>query len=238
MKTVKYNSRGFTHTIALVAVVGTVGVGAVGITVAKHSHDAGAKDNIVSTSGSLKSKKKIDASQTSATGLTVASTTHESPTSTPSTQVAKPASKSSTSTAPKSGAPSSASGSPAPSASPAPAPAPSTSSTPMSVLTSLIADLDKGAQVNVTSASVTVAGPISDAHARPIVFTANGQKYYAYRQGSAPDFSTTPAQTANTMAIISASGNSPVVSAHLDKAGNLVDPDISGYMVGYSMGGN
>ncbi len=114
---------------------------------------------------------------------------------------------------------------------------PATDQSPLSVLTTLITSMDSGASATVTASSVSVPGPISTAQARPIVFTANGQTYFAYTQGHAPNFNLTPSQTANTMAIVSATVSGPTLtSAHLDKSNNLVDPNFQ--VVGYSTSGN
>jgi len=84
-----------------------------------------------------------------------------------------------------------------------------------------------------------IPGPISDATGQPIVFTANGQTYFAYTQEQQPNFNTTPAQTASTMAIVAepaADSGVALSQAHLDKTGILVDEDE--LAVGYSSGGD
>jgi cytoskeletal protein RodZ len=119
----------------------------------------------------------------------------------------------------------------------APTPTPIAAQTPLSVLTAIIADLEKGISANVTLNSVTVPGPIGNATARPLVFTFDGQQYFAYTQGTAPNFSLTAAQTANTMAIVKATvNNPPLITAYIDKSNNLTDPNF--HLDGFSTGGN
>ena len=103
-------------------------------------------------------------------------------------------------------------------------------------LTTLVASLQKGGQANVTAAAVTVPGPITNASARPLVFTVNGVIYFAYTQGSAPNFNHTSAAVAKTFAIVPATVKSPkLIGAHLDKLNNLVDANFK--LAGYSTGG-
>lgn len=122
---------------------------------------------------------------------------------------------------------------------PASTPPPVQPQTPLSVLTSVIAGLGNGQATQTTTANVAIPGPISTTQGRPIVFTANGQTYFAYTQGQKPNFNTTPAQTASTMAIVAEPASDSGVtltSAYLDKGSILVDPDQTA--VGYSTGGN
>lgn len=229
----KLNARGFTHYVALITVVTVALIGGVFVTVLKAHHSSSSKSNLGTSGNSAQSKSKLSSSQKSQSELSSANST-SSPNATSTTPSSKP-----TTTTPKTSTPSSTKSPATTSVQPTPSPTPAPSQTLLSVLTALITDLDNGAQVNVTTNAVTVPGPISNAQARPIVFTANGQVYFAYRQGSAANFTTSASQTANTMAIVNATVSSPsLVQAHLDKAANIVDPNISGYLVGYSQGGN
>ena len=93
-----------------------------------------------------------------------------------------------------------------------------------------------GNNITVTASPVTLPGPISDGTGIPIVFNFDGQNYYAYRQETPPDFSTTAAAAAGTMAIVVGSSSVPTTQAYLDKIGELVNPDYQ--LVGYNIGGN
>lgn len=227
MKKIKLNAQGFTHTFVLLAVITVVIIGSVFVTVLNAHKSPNTKANVVTASKNGR-KTTISSNERSQSGLSTASPANTSQNgSVAKSSVATSVNKSGVS------APSQSK------AAPSPAPAPTPSQTPLSVLTSLISALDNGSQLNVTASSVSVPGPITSAQARPIVFTANGQVYFAYTQGHAPNFTTSAAQTAGTMAIVNATvSNPPLVQAHLDKAANLVDPNSSGYLVGYSVGGN
>ncbi|MDB5170715.1 MAG: hypothetical protein JWO35_409 [Candidatus Saccharibacteria bacterium] len=172
---------------------------------------------------SAKRAAKKASAHTSATDLPAASTAANPATSTGSNTT----SRSSTATTAKPSTPV---------ASPSPSTPAAQTQTPLSVLTAIIANLQNGISADVTASTIAVPGPIGTAQARPIVFTANGQAYFAYTQGQKPNFNMTPSQTASTMAIVTASQNVAFVKAHLDKLNNLVDPDITA--VGYSTGGN
>lgn len=229
MKHRPLDNRGFTHYVAVLAVVTVAVIGGVFVMVLKAHNSTNARSaqasNTTSNSSSTGSSQKSPTEQTTAN----ASPSNSSKTNAPSTQ------KTTTTSTSKSTA--STGSSPASSSTPAATPAPT--QTPLSVLTTLITNLDNGAQVSITTSAVTVPGPISNAQARPIVFTANGKVYFAYRQGSAPNFTTSASQTASSMAIVAATvSNPPLEQAHLDKAANLVDPNISNNLVGYSQGGN
>ena len=111
-----------------------------------------------------------------------------------------------------------------------------TPQTPLSTLTTIITNLDNGVSTQVTASPVTIPGPIGDATGQPIVFTVSGHTYYAYRQEQEPDFSTTAAQTASTMAIVNGTKGISLTPAYIDKGGILVDPD--NQAVGFSTGGD
>lgn len=118
-------------------------------------------------------------------------------------------------------------------------PSPVPTQTPLSALTTVIDNLESGQSADITLNAVLIPGPITDATGQPIVFTANGQTYFAYTQEQEPNFNTTPSQTASTMAIVPepATDNDLVLSlANLDKSGILVDEN--GLAVGYSSGGD
>lgn len=223
MQLSKLNARGFTHYVIPIALVTVAVIGGAFFLVLKTNHNSSSKSNL--TAPSAQNKTSLGSSEKSQSELSTAASASNTSTASPT-----PSSKSTTSSTNNST-------SDHPTTTPAPSPPPS--QTPLSVLTTLITNLDNGAQVNITASAVSVPGPISTAQARPIVFTANGQVYFAYHQGSAANFTTTPSQTANSMAIVNATVNNPsLVQAHLDKSSNLVDPNISSYLVGYSTGGN
>jgi hypothetical protein len=232
----KLNTHGFTHLIALIAIVTIALIGGVFAMVLKSRDDHPVQSNLAtSTSASASSKNTLSTNANSQSKLSTTASTSQ-PNSSPATSSSLSAttpSKASPSTSAKSTSPTSGPTTSSPAAAPAPV------QTPLSVLTTLITNLDSGAQVNVTAAAVNVPGPISTAQARPIVFTANGQVYFAYHQGSPANYTATPSQSASSMAIVNATVSNPsLVQAHLDKSANLVDPNISGYLVGYSTGGN
>lgn len=234
MKIKKFNAQGFTHYVALFAMLTVAIVVGVFVVVLKANHKSSTQSNLTTASGNARSKSKLSSNEKLQSGLSTTDSTSNSALTTP----ASIPPKTSTSTPAKSSTTTSQSTS---NSAPAPAPTPAAppAQTPLSVLTTLITNLDNGAQVNVTATPVTVPGPISNAQARPIVFTANGQTYFAYHQGSAANFNESASQTAGSMAIVNATVNNPsLVQAHLDKAGNLVDPNISGTLVGYSQSSN
>lgn len=229
MKVQKLGTQGFAHVLALGAISGLLIISGVFALVLKAHHNASTKANLAAAHKSSALKGSLNSPSKSNSNLTTTpsqqSASHQASTTTSSTASSKP-----TTSQPRSTAAPQASNAPAAST-PAPAPA-----TTLSTLTSILTNLKNGSQVNVTASTITVAGPISDAHARPIVFTFNGQTYYAYRQGQPADFTASPSQTANTMAITTGSASVATTQAHLDKAANLVDPNFQ--VVGYSTGGN
>jgi Tfp pilus assembly protein PilE len=221
----KLNSNGFSHLEILIVAVVVIAIGSIGYFVVRHNHKNTKTANLTSAKVANKSSTtpQLKASSTSPVTSTSKSTAS---TSTPTTT------KTSSTTAKSTGStPSSTSSTSSASASPA-APA----ATPLSTLTGIISSLDSGGSANVTANSVTVPGPISNATARPIVFTLNGQTYYAYTQGSEPNFNTSASQTASTMAIVTTSAGASLTTGHLDKTGILVDQNEMA--VGYSTGGN
>jgi len=208
----KLNCKGFTHieiAMSIFVLIGLVGIGAY----------------VYHNENSKKSKSVVLNLKTSS--VTKPNTIEKTPAT-----VVQPGTTTSTSSniTAQSSPPSSSSGSSAPATTP--------TQTPLSALTAIITDLDNGtASANVTASSVTVPGPISNATARPIVFSVNGQTYFAYTQEQEPIFSTSASQTANSMAIVSATVGGPTLTqAHLDKTGILVDENEEA--VGYSTGGN
>jgi cytoskeletal protein RodZ len=228
MKDTRLNSKGFAHHVVLLAIVAVMVTGGVFATVIRVNNNSNAKNSQNTSDGSADSKNKLGADGKSQSELSTAngsddsanSTTPSSntpaptPTTTPSTPTTTPKNNSTT-------------------------PSNAPTETPLSVLIALITKLKNGeAGVYITANAVTIPGPINDATARPIVFTANGQKYFAYRQGSAPNFNTSPTETANTMAIVSATGSPSLEDGRLNKVGNLVDQSSMGYLVGYSEGGD
>jgi hypothetical protein len=213
------NSQGFIHYGTIVIGVAIIVISLVFVLVKDHQNET--RYTLIKAAADTTAKSQTDATAQSQPAL---------PASNPSSAAASQSGSSPTTTNTTS----------APASSPsAPAPNPTPVATPLSTLISLITNLDKGSQANITASAVTVPGPVNDATARPLVFTLSGQVYFAYRQGTAPDFSTSADETANTMAIVKVSGSIPsLVQAHLNKAGTLVDPNSMGNLVGYSQGGD
>ncbi|MDL2341916.1 MAG: hypothetical protein QFB87_02475 [Patescibacteria group bacterium] len=236
MKQVKINQAGVGHILAIGLIATSVVVGGTYVSV-KKAQDSKAQASAASSKaaeakGTLNSHRKtahpLGTVDTPATTSESAKPTTTKPVSTPAP--AKPAvtaPKTSVATTDQKAAPT-----------PTPTPTPQPTATPLSVLTEVISNFEtKGGPLNVTRDVVTVSGPISDAKARPIVFGFHDKLYYAYTQTQAPNFKTSPSDTAHSMAIISANVSSVAqVSAHLDKVSNLVDPNITA--VGFSSGGN
>ena len=50
---------------------------------------------------------------------------------------------------------------------------------PFSVLTGIVASLEKGGEVKVTAKNINIPGPINEAKGKPIVFKADDQTYLA-----------------------------------------------------------
>lgn len=225
MKNNRLQTQGFAHyALALVIVVVAV-IGLSFAVVVKRNHDASIKSNqTASYQNNTDSKNKLSTNTTPQSNLPVSSGASNTGPSPIATKPSNPAPNNTGTSQPSSSTPVSN---------------PKTPQSPLAVLTTLIANLDNGSQINVTASPVTVPGPITDAKARPIVFTANGQTYFAYTQGKAPDFTASASTTANTMAVVNATvSNPPLVQAHLDKVGNLVDPNFSDTLVAYSQGGD
>jgi hypothetical protein len=185
------------------------------------------------------SKNSVTAIPTSATSSS--SSSASAPSSSASTQ-SSPTSPASTSSSSSSKTSSSSSQSSSSSNTPqtsSASPPTQTTVTPLSALTSVISGLDNGVAAQITASNVTLAGPIGNAQGQPIVFTANGETYFAYTQGQKPNFNQSASATASSMAIMAEpSSDSGVVlaSANLDKGGILVDSNQEA--VGYSTGGN
>lgn len=229
MKSLNHDNHGFGHYFALLGVlVGAVVVGA--FVVVLHSNHKDTNNATIKTSNQTAAKQSANTTDRSAAS-TSATPPNTTVVQTPTKQTTT---KSSTSTATTSPSKTSTSNS----TSTAPASTPPAAPTPLSVLTALITSLQNGtAEAQVTASAVAVAGPISTAQARPIVFTANGQTYFAYTQGTAPDFNQSASAVAASMAITTGSTSGVLlVSAGLDKAGKLTSIDYQ--YVGYSTGGN
>ena len=224
------NQAGFGHVEILIVVVAIGLIVGAGVLVANRSKKTTTADSINNrTSQSTNSKKTPATTEPKASTLTPQSTFVTNPsTSKPTT---KPTSGSTSSTS-ASNAP--ATTNPTPPATPLAPPA-----TPLSALTTIITNLknNTAGAAQVTATNVNVAGPIGTATAQPIVFSVNGTVYFAYTQGTKPNFNQTAAQTANSMAITTGNINGVSLSqAHLDKSNNLVDENITA--VGFSTGGN
>jgi len=215
---------GFSHLMILLSILVVVAIGGVAYGVYVHNQNS--------------QPVKLSATKTSQSttkSTTLASTSPETSTlSTQATSSVKPGTISATKTSTTTTRTTSGTTTTAPASSVSPAAA----ATPLSVLTGIITNLDNGVSgAQVTASSITVAGPISNASARPLVFTVNGKTYIAYTQSQAPNFNQSAAQTAATMAIVpETSSVGSLEYAHLDKSNNLVDQNSAA--VGYSTGGN
>lgn len=218
MKINKLNDQGIAHVAAIVISVVLVALGGVFMLVL-NAHQNTPQSRATSANSKSDNKGTINSSDQSKTPLSDAS----NPSSTGSTATTSntPKTTTKTTTNTNTSTPSNDTKQPV---------------TPLSALTAVIYNLHHGVSTSVTSADVAVPGPISTAQARPIVFTANGQTYFAYRQGQAPNFDVSDSDTANSMAIVQASGSYTLTSAYLDKVNKLTTPDY--HYVGYSTGGN
>lgn len=219
MKLLKLDARGIvSHLIMGIASVGIVVVVIFVVVLNANHHSTKSVNQAASKASSSSATSKLGSSSPVQKVSTVAGTPGTS-TSTPVKSTTTPQTKPTTSPNPN------------------PSPTPSPAETPLHALTTIIADLENGISAQVTANSVDVPGPISTAQARPIVFTVNGQVYFAYTQGTPPNFNTSPSQTASSMAIVSATvSGAPLISAYLDKTNGLTDPNY--HSDGYSTGGN
>jgi hypothetical protein len=113
---------------------------------------------------------------------------------------------------------------------------------PQQALARVITQLEEGKAAQVTTAPVKLAGSIGVAVGRPIIFKDGDQSYFAYTQGTQPNFSTSPEETASTMAIVDvqlpsdAGTKIPVTEAHLN-AKHVLTEDGDHAPVGYALGG-
>jgi len=224
------NSYGFAHQLMLAGALVVFVIGGVFITVYRANYDKNTKANAELASSSS-STKKVSTNANTLKGVGVIQTGTQP--STASTNSAAPSVSHPTSTPTSSSTVSSTPAGSSPSSSSAAAPAP----TPLSTLTALITSVKNGAQANVTASDVDVPAAVSGTvKARPIVFIFNDATYMAYTRVNPPNFTTSADATANSMAIVVASGSAPLVQAHLDKASNLVDPNFQ--LVGYTPSNN
>lgn len=112
---------------------------------------------------------------------------------------------------------------------------------PLTALTGVIKRLEEGGSVTVPAKSIELADAIGTAKGRPIEFTDGDQTYFAYRQGSKPDFHASPQAVAASMAIMDAqfpsdSNKLPSVTAHLNSNHELVAGS-KHTPVGFAVGG-
>ncbi len=212
---IKNNQEGFAHAMIVIAVVVVALIVVIGVIVVRNNKKTNDKNSITNkTSQTTKDNNSTKTSESKASPLAAQSTFVSSP------AASKPATSSSGST-----------GSTTPTTNPTPA------ATPTTALTALVTSLKSGQNGQVTSTSVTVSGPITDATARPLVFSVNGTVYFAYKQGSSPNFTQTVSQIVDSMAIVKGSISGISLSnARVDKVGNLVDENSN--TVGFSTGGN
>lgn len=114
---------------------------------------------------------------------------------------------------------------------------------PLDVLTTVITKLEKGKSVEVTTKPIELAGSIDGTvEGHPIVFKVGDQTYFAFRQGSKPNFNTSPEETASTMRIMDAQFPSDdtkisVTEAHLNEKRVLLE-NRDHTAVGYAIGEN
>lgn len=228
MTITKSDNQGFAHYVLIAGLVVIVAVGGAGYGVFKAHEKSNSKSSLSSSGKSYSSQSQLSSNDQAKSGATTVNTSSSS-SSTPATSSSS-SSKSTTSKTPTTSTSKGSSSGSGSSSSTTTKP----TVTPLSALTTLIAGLQSGNNINVTASSVTVAGPVGNASARPIVFTANGVSYFAYHQGSAADFTQSAATVAGTMAITQASGSPALAPAYLDKSADLVDASSS--VVGYSTG--
>ena len=212
---IKTNQEGFAHAMIVIAVVVVALIVVIGAIVLRNNKKSNEKNSITDkTSQTTKDNNSTKTSESKTSPLDAQSTFVSSPTT------SKPAT-------PSSG-----------SANPAPATTNTTpAATPTTALTALVTSIKSGQNGQVTATSVNVPGPITDATARPLVFSVNGAVYFAYKQGSSPNFTQTVSQIVDSMAIVKGSISGISLSnARVDKVGNLVDENSS--LVGFSTGGN
>ncbi len=117
------------------------------------------------------------------------------------------------------------------------------SETPVTALTKVIKDLEKGGSVAVTARKIALAGASTGiAKGRPIEFADGDQSYLAYTQGSQPNFKISPRATAESMAIVDlqlpgdVGIGPPLAQAHLNAHHVLVDT-VTHTPVGFATGG-
>jgi hypothetical protein len=112
--------------------------------------------------------------------------------------------------------------------------------TPLAALTKVIEKLDRHGSVNVTAKTIKLAGATGISEGRPIEFQANGQDYFAYTEGSRPDFKIPASETAASMQILDVQLPSdsdtklPVDVAHLNADHVLVTQGAHHVPVGFT----
>lgn len=230
----KLDSRGVGHYLIIGGMVGVLAIGSVGTAVYKAGHKQTESLQRAGNSSSSNKSTTLATSAKSQDGLEATQTSNKA------SAPAAPTTTKTQSKAPASTTPAAATtvDQKAPTVTSAPTAPAQPTATPLSVLTEVISNFEtSGGPLNVTRDTVAVAGPISNATAKPIVFGYQNKIYFAYTQTYKPNFGTSAAATASSMAIIPANVTSIAqVAAHLDKSNNLVDQNIS--LVGYSTGGN
>ena len=225
-------SAGFAHYLALLTLLVLAGIGGA-FTLVVRAHNQHAAVSLKNGSDPSLASQNNTAVPTADKLYSVPSTSAMTQNTSPPPSSKSSASSSTATTTPKS----TTATTPTSNSNPSPEQTPIATSSPLGVLASLIDSIQNGTQGQVTTSSVAVAGPVSTAHARPLVFTAQGKTYYAYTQGVKPNFNQDALKLAQSMAITPLSGTKPALTyAHLDKSGNLVDSNFA--LVGYSTGGN
>jgi len=213
----KVNNRGFAHHLVLIGLVIVLVLGGALWMVIRANNNKSAKSNSQQSSNtdSNTTENNVSTPTLKATAVVQEGTSQKTSTqpSTPATTTATTSNSSSSGQATNSQT--------------------ASTPTPLSTLTSIVTDLKNGKLADVTASEIDVPAAVSGTvKARPIVFSVNGTTYLAYTRVNPPNFNTSAETTANSMAIVQASGSASLVKAHLDKGNNLVDPDLK--LVGYT----
>jgi cytoskeletal protein RodZ len=219
------NSRGFAHIEILFFIGVAVIIAIAGITISKHN-------------ASTKSTVPVNTKKVTAVVNKPATSTN---TTTPKTTTA-PATSTNTTTPKTTTAPATSTNTTTPKTTTAPAPAPvppPAQPTQISALTDKVSEL---LNTGFLSSAVTVEYvPLypSGATGRPLVFSFNGQTYFAFTEGYVDGLfrSGSAATIAGQMAIMSASGTYTLTDVSIQKQGNMLALNVSNQIeqVGFAL---
>ena len=241
------NQCGFAHYIVVVGVVTLLGIGAVFGAVLKAQNNANVTAAQQKAVGSAKARSSVGSDTTSQSKAeTVNENKLPEKQTTPVSLTANKAPTTTVAIAPTSTNSNPTVNNTAPNISSSPAPAPGdTYQNELYELTNIISDFQNNVgnnTINITSKPVTVAGPVSNATAQPVVFGNDKllvKTYFAYMQNAPINFAGSASTIASKMAIVTAGSSYATQSgAYINKSGNLQDTTMSTYLIGYSAGGN